>query len=238
MASSLWDSELYGKISESLCKAGVASSILVGSIFPMFDDRSRRGGIMPRRRIRRALQASLVERLEDRRLLSAAVGGLEIDGRVFDDADANGLRDPGDQPVVGAVVFGDLNHDAVPQANEPQAKVDLTGTYMLRLPPGSYSIRCTLRPGDRFSTPAAVDVEGTSSLVKVVQIDFGQYGTGRVGGFLFVDFDGNGVRDGDDRGRSGIAYVDLNQNGAPDDGEPFAVTPSTGQFQFNLYPGT
>src|SRR5690348_1301844 len=91
------------------------------------------------------------ELLERRVLLS---GSLLISGDVFEDRNANGMDDSGDQPIPGAIVYADLNHDGAMQPAEPQAKVELTGSYRLSLAPGSYAIRVSLPSAYRLSLPS------------------------------------------------------------------------------------
>jgi hypothetical protein len=66
---------------------------------------------------------------------------------------------------------------------------------------------------------------------------------GFISGTKFNDLDGNGAFDGSDGGISGfIIYVDLNNNGSLDDGEPSATTDGNGNYTItgvpsNIAPG-
>ncbi len=64
--------------------------------------------------------------------------------------------------------------------------------------------------------------------------DFGNYPVkGEIHGNKFNDFDGDGVRGRNDRGILGwTIYLDLNNNGQLDDGEPSTQTERTGEYWF------
>jgi uncharacterized delta-60 repeat protein len=63
---------------------------------------------------------------------------------------------------------------------------------------------------------------------------------GTITGTAFADTNGNGVHDGGDSALAGeTVYLDLNQNGKLDAGEPTATTDSNGNYTFsNVPPGT
>ena len=57
--------------------------------------------------------------------------------------------------------------------------------------------------------------------------------TGKILGELFEDHDGNGLRGEDEPPLAGrVVFIDLNQNGKLDDGEPTAVTNDKGEYRF------
>ncbi len=110
-----------------------------------------------------------------------------------------------------------------------------------------------------LSTVALVRLGGPGAHRVILQrdeivsgVDFGNYSTLRpasVSGVKWLDRDGNGVRDRDEPGLSGVTiYVDLNQNGELDADEPSAVSqaddPATvvdeaGQYSIDdVMPGT
>jgi Ca2+-binding RTX toxin-like protein len=65
-------------------------------------------------------------------------------------------------------------------------------------------------------------------------------GLGQIEGVKFEDVDGDGIRDVSEPGLSGwTIYLDVNNNGVPDDGEQSTVTDTDGIYSFpNLFPGT
>jgi hypothetical protein len=64
--------------------------------------------------------------------------------------------------------------------------------------------------------------------------------TGSIGGAIWEDRDGDGIRDAGEPSLVGwIVYLDLNDNGVLDTSEPTRVSDGSGQYQFdNLRPGT
>ncbi|MCS7033605.1 MAG: S8 family serine peptidase [Phycisphaerae bacterium] len=59
-----------------------------------------------------------------------------------------------------------------------------------------------------------------------------------VSGTLYGDYDGDGVRDPGEPGLAGwTVFVDLNNNGSPNTGEPQVITGSGGLYSFDLAPG-
>ena len=64
--------------------------------------------------------------------------------------------------------------------------------------------------------------------------------TGKILGELFEDHDGNGLRGEDEPPLAGrVVFIDLNQNGKLDDGEPTTVTNDKGEYRFiDLRPAT
>jgi len=54
-------------------------------------------------------------------------------GRIFHDADADGVMDPGEPPLQGWTVFVDLDHNNVQQSGEPSATSDATGVWSMNL---------------------------------------------------------------------------------------------------------
>ena len=72
------------------------------------------------------------------------------------------------------------------------------------------------------------------------EIDFGNFALGTISGTVFNDLDGDAQQDGGDPGLEGwTVFLDQNQNGALDEGEPSTVTDGIGGYAFtDLGPGT
>ncbi|MCG8417616.1 MAG: trypsin-like serine protease, partial [Proteobacteria bacterium] len=65
-----------------------------------------------------------------------------IIGWVWEDADANGARGPGERSLNGVTVYLDINDDGVRGANEPSTQSDAAGLYFFAdLEPGEYAVR-------------------------------------------------------------------------------------------------
>jgi subtilisin-like proprotein convertase family protein len=78
-----------------------------------------------------------------------------IYGYIYDDADVDGVRDPGEAGVAGLKVFLDSDGDGAADAGEPSAVSDSAGRYRLAsLAPGSATLRQVLPTGRRTTGPA------------------------------------------------------------------------------------
>ncbi|MCX7891791.1 MAG: Ig-like domain-containing protein [Burkholderiales bacterium] len=68
------------------------------------------------------------------------VGRNAVYGTKFDDADADGVRDPGEGPLDGVFVFADLNANGLADEGEPFAFTDVNGDYAIRSIPFVQSV--------------------------------------------------------------------------------------------------
>ena len=85
------------------------------------------------------------------------VSGMTVNGTVYHDANANGVRDAGEGAAVGTEVFIDLNHDGEFSLAEPAAVTDATGSYSITDIPGvvgSLDILVVLKEGQAVTEPA------------------------------------------------------------------------------------
>jgi hypothetical protein len=174
---------------------------------------------------------------------SRAVG--RVSGLVFEDADADGVRDAGETLVAGGTAYLDANNNGALDAGErsfPEITAD--GFWFDDAPVGSYAVRLLAREGWRQTLPAA------GAGVPVTVVPGGSAGStfgvayvptpNSIAGLLFDDRNGNTVRDGADGDASlRTVYLDANDNGRPDPGEPQQRTSATGAYRFlGLAPGT
>lgn len=85
---------------------------------------------------RRKLMSAAVEVLEQRQLLTGAITGL-----VYNDLDADGVRDAGEPGLAGRTVFVDANDNGAPGAGELSVVTDANGNYTLSgVPAGAVSL--------------------------------------------------------------------------------------------------
>jgi len=92
-----------------------------------------------------------LERLEPRQLLS-----FTISGRVFEDLNANGRRQPKEPYLPNVQAFLDLNGNGIVDAGEPTAITDKHGTFHFKkLKRGNYDIRVVPPTGWVGVTPAS-----------------------------------------------------------------------------------
>jgi Ca2+-binding RTX toxin-like protein/subtilisin-like proprotein convertase family protein len=172
-----------------------------------------------------------------------AVSGLII-GAVWSDSNGNGVREAADIGLAGVTVYADLNRNGTFDGGEPSAVTqpdnadtpeDERGVYNLRgtfdgpilvrqVVPAGYLQTYPTGPGG-FHTVLPVQGE------PVERIDFGNrlerqgQGDNEVRGRKWLDTNGDGQQQENEPGLAGVTiYVDLNQNGLLDGGEPNAVT--------------
>ena len=91
----------------------------------------------------------------NRELWAADVAG-SISGSVFNDANHNGLQDPGESGLAGVTVYLDANNNGVLDPGEPSAVTGQNGTYTFAgLQSGAGVVREVLPAGWRRTTPPA-----------------------------------------------------------------------------------
>ncbi|MEM6312444.1 MAG: FG-GAP-like repeat-containing protein, partial [Planctomycetota bacterium] len=78
-----------------------------------------------------------------------------ISGTKFEDLNANGTQDPGEDPLEGVTIYLDLNDNAALDPGEPQTLTATDGTYTFTgLAPGDYAVREVVPQGYAQTTPA------------------------------------------------------------------------------------
>jgi hypothetical protein len=86
-----------------------------------------------------------------------------IRGAVFDDADGDHVRDPGESPLSGWVVYLDQNQNRRRDAGEWWRTTDGSGRYTFGgLPPGNYYVAEELRAGYTQTSPTRAGVTQSS----------------------------------------------------------------------------
>jgi uncharacterized repeat protein (TIGR01451 family)/fimbrial isopeptide formation D2 family protein/LPXTG-motif cell wall-anchored protein len=162
------------------------------------------------------------------------VGLSSLTGTVWHDKNADGLTDPGELGIPGAVV--DVTW-AGPLGNISfTVTTDALGAWSLpSVPPGSYTTvidMTTVPAGFVNTTPDTVDVVvpvgGTGN------VDFGVVGGVTVGSLVWVDENGNGIIDNAERGIQGV-FVEFMRNGVV---VATATTDVNGRYVFvDQFPG-
>jgi hypothetical protein len=182
--------------------------------------------------------------------------GYRSDGRIGDlvwnDRNANGVRDPGEAGIEGVLVYIDADGDnAFDQGVERYAITGVDGHYEINnLPPGLYSVRVEISTLPQGST-ATFDLDGTGSpheafrplgqSENAVDVDFGYRGGASFGDRVWADLDFDGIQDPGESGIPGVTvYADINGDGSFNAAEePSAVTDGSGAYTIgNLVPGT
>ncbi len=156
-----------------------------------------------------------------------------INGSVFADANANGVRETTDTGLAGATVnlLGPDGHTILATTTSAA-----DGTYHFTgIAPGTTTVQVVPPAGDSLSTPATTTVTVTSGSTNTVST--GVYAPGTINGSVFADANANGVRETTD---TGLAGATVNLLG-PDGHTILATTTSAadGTYHFTgIAPGT
>ena len=176
-----------------------------------------------------------IESLERRTLLAA-----NINGTVFDDVNANGVRDRGEVGLANQRVFIDQNFDGRFTTNEPSVLTNSSGGYtFVNRPTGIQRVRYVLPSGRRQTAPAQVFYDVAVTFSTINNRDFGSTNSGIIRGTVFQDTNANARFDIGERGLSGwTVFLDKDNDGVFDAGEKSRLTTSSGAYRFaGLTPG-
>jgi hypothetical protein len=171
-------------------------------------------------------------------------GGI-VHGYKWNDLDGDGLWDilvPNEPPLAGWTIWLDTNHSGKPDAGDMTTQTDAQGHFRFTgVPAGTYLLGEQLQTGWTQTTPGG---PGTYSVtVQPGQASFpqmfgnrqsgGPTSDGRICGSKWNDLNGDGLYDAGEPYLSGwTIYLDINQNGRLDPGEPSQLTDATGGFEF------
>jgi protocatechuate 3,4-dioxygenase beta subunit len=186
------------------------------------------------------------------------VDPASVHGLKWLDENGNEARDDGEPGLAGVTIYVDLNDNGVLDEGEPSTvsmvddpattEVDESGMYWLEdLESGSLTIREIVPDGfvQTFPSDPGSYVRDVGPNERVEGLDFGnqRIEPASIHGTKWVDANGNSERDPDEPGLPGVTiYIDLNDNGVLDDGEPTTVTTDVdeaGRYWFEgLRPGS
>jgi hypothetical protein len=182
----------------------------------------------------------------------APINEIVISGTVYADVNGNGINDGDDTPAGGVLVFADTNRNGARDAGEQVVTTsedpltrghytitifaDHIDTYAIGVIPPTEQWVPT-NPDDSvhelFAGPGSV-LTGVNFFLDPPDEAFPPAGAdepGNVLGVVFNDLDEDRFRDLGEVGIPGFrVYVDVNENGAFDAGEVFAITSSNGSF--------
>lgn len=155
-----------------------------------------------------------------------------LTGVVFKDFNGDGTKGVGDTGIAGQLVtLFDANNIQVAQQTTGS-----DGSFQFFVGAGTYRLVQTL-PGGVLQTTAAIPpVVISFGSPDVVNLNFGNFTLTTIGGVVFQDNNGNGVKDAGDAGLQGKKVdLDLNADGVV---EQTATTDANGAYSFpNLGPG-
>ena len=173
----------------------------------------------------------------------AATG--QIGGTIFEDSNSNGRVESGEPALAGWQVYIDANNNDLLDPGEQVVTADSFGHYALSgLAAGTYVVR-EVQPGGWASTvPAPVpgqgafyDVTLASNTSIASDENFGNVpihvstGSGQIVGSVYNDANGNAKRKRNEKPLAGVrVFVDLNNDGLFESGEPTASTDASGHY--------
>ena len=164
---------------------------------------------------------------------------VSISGHKFNDLNGNGTQQPGDPGKAGLTVFLDYNNNGVLDPGDNSTVTDANGNYTFsNLNSGTYSVREVQVPGLLQTTPNPAPITLTPGQ-NVTGVNFGDFQLITISGTKFNDLTG----DGSSAGKPGLPgvtiFLDLNNDGKLDPGDPSTITDASGNYSFsNLGPGT
>jgi len=179
-----------------------------------------------------------------------------LSGSKFEDLDADGYpREGGEPGLPGWTIYVDYDDDGTLDPGEPFSVTDSNGDYyLINILPGTYKVRVAQNgwtcsyPNAGDSIPGTVPIESdvcwhneTFSGDQMAGDDFGNWTTATKSGVKFEDLDADGAaREVGEPGLPGwTIYVDYDDDGILDAGEPFGVTDGSGYyFLIHILPGT
>jgi hypothetical protein len=163
-------------------------------------------------------------------------------GVIWRDDDADAFQDVGEVAISGRVVFVDLNNDGGQDSGEPSATTNSSGAFTINYDTatsaaGSYKLQQVLPTGwEATLTPSVTLGAGRADtgVKSASRLTPPPPTTGSLAGKAFNDADADAIEDAGETALSGrTVYVDLDDSGTLDSGEPSAVTSGTGAFTIN-----
>ena len=159
-----------------------------------------------------------------------------ISGNVWNDTDADRVKDSGETNRSGARVYVDKDRDGVYDSGEQYGYTNTSGNYTITgVPSGSTRVRVVPPSGYRVSTP----ISGYHDLTLSGNTSGRNFGvtnkplTYSLSGHVFTDSDGDGIKDSGEYSRSGVkVYLDKDKDGVLDSGEKYTYTNSSGNYAF------
>ena len=165
-------------------------------------------------------------------------------GTKFEDLDADGsAREAGEPGLAGWTIYVDYDDDSSLDAGEPSAVTDANGDYLITgITPGTWNVR-EVAQADwtcSFPNPCSYNETFLSGEAEIGN-DFGNWEPAAKSGTKFEDLDADGSAQ--EAGEPGLAgwtiYVDYDDDGILDAGEPSDVTDSDGNYEITgINPGT
>ncbi len=200
-----------------------------------------------RSRSRRALRPNVSQRHAAELLEAKLLLVGDIAGTLLHDANGNGVKETGEEGLVGWTVFLDSNLNGSFDVGEPSTITNAGGDYLFtELTPGPQTVYEVLQPGWAPGTGLADHITLDVIDETEVKADFFNViaEVGDIKGTAWRDFNGDGLRATDpvtgaftDNALAGwTIYLDTNNNRAFDLGEASRITDTNGGYAFHSVP--
>ncbi len=173
-------------------------------------------------------------------------GNASVGDYVWIDADGDGVQDSTELPLSGVVVYMDLNANGIREITEPFATTNAAGDYtIIGLTPGTATVAvdgATLPGGVTNTGDPDPTKDGRTSVTLVsgqslTTADFGYQGNGSIGTTVWLDQDGDGIKDAGEPVLAGVrVFIDRDGDGMRDANELFATTNASGNYLISGLP--
>ncbi|HEB64309.1 MAG TPA: DUF11 domain-containing protein [Chloroflexi bacterium] len=169
-------------------------------------------------------------------------GVNSVAGTVFEDLDADGVRDTGENGTSGVTVnlYRDTNGNGQVDPGEPLVatqQTDANGHYSFTMAASGdlvMDIDTATLPANHYLTTDNLEAASFSGFGNLdAQNDFGHAPPVTIGDRIWLDANGDGVQDSDEGGIGDVdVWLDLDGDGIRDAGEPVATTDASGNYLF------
>jgi hypothetical protein len=168
----------------------------------------------------------------------ASLGSIQ--GTVWNDVNADGIRAASDVGMSGWTVFLDLDLNGTLGAGEPSTVTDAGGNYTFpSVVVGNYRVTEILQPGWNLSPGHPISQNITVVNEGLARTDFANFTPtlGAISGQVFNDLNGDGSISAGEPGLSGwTVFLDQNGDGIANPEEPSAVTDASGVYTISSVP--
>jgi hypothetical protein len=157
-----------------------------------------------------------------------------ISGQIFEDINGNGNKDAGENGLANWLVYVDQNRNGRLDAGERTASTRADGTFTITsLAAGTYTVAQVLPQGWLRTTSSATHLLTLANGQAAIGRDFGVFKRMSISGQVYIDLNGNRVRDAKESALARwLVYLDANNNGARDGGEAWTFTNASGGYRF------